>query len=177
MIAKIINFVLFQLAWLAAVLGAAHGMIWPSVLAALVFLAYQIWVSDCPEADLTLVGIAVLSGIVVDTVFTHSGWMTYATHWPWANVAPLWILAMWASFALVINHSVSWLKGHSLSAAAFGLIGGPLAYWAGARLGAMEFTLNHTWHALILIGVLWALVSPLLFFVALRLDRAAAAQP
>ena len=51
---------------------------------------------------------------------------------------PYWILAMWALFATTLNASLGWLHGRPALAGALGMLSGPLAYWAGARLGAIE---------------------------------------
>ena len=43
---------------------------------------------------------------------------------------------MWMNFALTLNHAMAWLKGRPVVGLILGAIGGPLAYFAGAKLGA-----------------------------------------
>jgi hypothetical protein len=70
-------------------------------------------------------------------------------------------VGLWVSFALTINHSLSWLKNKVVLQVFFGGIGGPLAYLAGQKLGAIELTSDNTPYILI---VSWAILTPLIFF-------------
>jgi hypothetical protein len=56
---------------------------------------------------------------------------------PW--LAPVWIIAMWAGFATLLHVALRWLLPHRWLAALLGAVGGPLAYYAGMRLGAVNF--------------------------------------
>ena len=56
----------------------------------------------------------------------------------------------------------------ALVAALFGAIGGPAAYYAGGKLGAVEFI--ETCPALVAIAAGWFVLCPLLFAAARRLD-------
>jgi hypothetical protein len=78
-----------------------------------------------------------------------------------AGGAPLWILALWVAFALTFNHSLQWLAGRRLLCAALGAAGGPLAYAAAARLGAVTL-MTPTWHAVAWLAAGWGIVCVLL---------------
>jgi cell division protein FtsW (lipid II flippase) len=84
------------------------------------------------------------------------------------GIAPYWMVAMWALFATTLNVSLRWLRPHVGLAALIGAVGGPAAYYAGARLGAIEFTVAGAAMAAIALG--WAVLTPLLLRVAARLD-------
>jgi hypothetical protein len=75
---------------------------------------------------------------------------------------------MWALFATTLNLSMSWLKGRPWLAAAFGAVGGPLAYVAGRKLGGVE--MNEPALALLVQGLGWAVMMPLLLRLAARLN-------
>jgi hypothetical protein len=75
---------------------------------------------------------------------------------------------MWMVFATTLNLSLRWLQGHRLAAIGLGAIGGPLAYWGGARLGAMEFVVPVAATAALAIG--WAVLTPVLVRLARRYD-------
>jgi hypothetical protein len=78
------------------------------------------------------------------------------------------MVALWANFATTLNVSMRLLRSRLLLAALFGAIGAPLAYYAGARLGAVD--LVATLPALLAIGAGWLVLCPLLFAAARRLD-------
>jgi hypothetical protein len=83
-------------------------------------------------------------------------------------VIPFWMVAMWALFATTLNVSMQWMKNRYLLAAVFGAIGGPVAYYAGHRLGAVEFSQVST--ALLVVGAGWAVIMPLLMHLSTRFN-------
>ena len=50
---------------------------------------------------------------------------------------PAWLLTMWAQFATTFRHSLRTVISRPPQAALFGAIGGPIAFLAGERLGAV----------------------------------------
>ena len=64
--------------------------------------------------------------------------------------------------------SLRWLRERYLVAALFGLIGGPMSYYAGAKLGGLTFINMQA--ALLALAVGWALITPLLVWLSERLD-------
>ena len=78
-------------------------------------------------------------------------------------VVPFWMVALWINLAATINFSLSWLKTRYVVASLLGAIAGPLAYSAGAMIGAI--TINSI-DALIIISIMWAVAMPLLFWIS-----------
>ena len=84
------------------------------------------------------------------------------------HIAPPWILALWALFASTLNVSLRWLRGRIVVAVVLGAVAGPLSYWAGVRMGAVEFTQPVV--ALVALAVGWAVFTPLLMVLSARYD-------
>lgn len=164
----IANLVAFQIGWFACVLGAAHGWPWAGTALAAAAVAWHAARAARPVRELKLVAAAVLIGALWDSTLTITGWLAFTSGALIAGAAPHWILAMWALFATTLNVSLNWLKGRWLTAALLGAIAGPLAYLAGARLGAV--VLVEPAAALIALGIGWALITPLLLMLARRYD-------
>jgi len=162
------NVALFQAGWFACVLGAAHGLPWIGVIAAAVVVAWHVARAARPAIELRLVGVAVAAGALFETVLVQSGWISFPGGMLIDGIAPYWMVAMWALFATTLNVSLRWLRPHGWLAALLGAVGGPAAYYAGARLGALEFTVVGAAMAAIALG--WAVLTPLLLRVARRLD-------
>ncbi len=78
------------------------------------------------------------------------------------------MLSLWAAFATTLNHSLRWVMHRPLVATLLGAIGGPLAYLAGAKLGALHLPSLQT--ALPLIGVAWGIATLALSLIAMRLQ-------
>jgi hypothetical protein len=162
------NLVSFQLCWVAFVWGGASGRWWLGFVPLLVFVAWQLSASRWRRSDLLTMGLAFLLGVLVESTMAAAGWFNYTTPTPALFFAPLWMLGMWINFGLTINHSMAWLKGRTLLAALFGLLGGPLTYvLAGSAWNALEVP-EPMWPSLLAIGIAWAIAMPLLGTFAAR---------
>ncbi len=127
------NGVVFNLSWLACVLGG-------SVVAApvvLLVVAVHLHFFSSNKAEIALIFVVVLLGIVVDGIFIRSGLLIPpdSSLWP-----PLWLTSLWALFATTLNHSMRWFQNHLYIAACVGGISGALSYLAGTRLS--DFSLR-----------------------------------
>ena len=69
---------------------------------------------------------------------------------------PAWLLTMWAQFATTFRHSLRTVIARPPQAALFGAIGGPIAFLAGERLGAVTL-LEPLMHGLLRLSISWAL--------------------
>lgn len=167
------NFVAFQLGWFAIVLGAAYGLPWAGTAAALAIVAWHLRRAARPGAELALVLAAAGVGALWDSLLAALGLVEFPNGTIVAGAAPYWMVALWMLFATTLNLSLAWLKRNLLLAAALGAIGGPLAYLAGARLGALVFVEQNA--ALGALAVGWALLTPLLVALARRYDGVARA--
>ena len=159
----IANVLGFQAVWFASVIGAANGLPWAGPLAAILYAAVHFRLTPDRRGDLRMLAIAVAMGIIADSLLAATGVLQFASPWPWTFAAPVWILAMWAGFALTLNHSMAFLRGRWLAAFGFGAVGGPLAYWGAARgFDAVEFGLGLP-AALAALAIVWGLAMPALY--------------
>ena len=165
---SLLNVALFQAGWWACVLGAVTGQPWigPGAVAAL--LAWHVGRAAHPQRELALASIAAIAGAVFENALVRTGWVRYGAEGSGATLAPLWIVAMWPLFATTLNVSLRKLRAHPVPAALLGLIGGPAAYYAGARLGALD--LASPGAALTAIAIGWAVLTPALCAAARRFD-------
>jgi len=164
----VVNVVLYQLGWFACVLGAAHGLPWIGPLAAAAIIAWHLARAARPRPELALVACAVLLGALFDTLLVQAGWVHFSAGALIAGTAPCWMMALWAIFATTLNVSLRSLRTHPVLALILGALGGPLAYFAGARLGAI--TLVAAGPALSAIALGWAVLTPVLLLAARRFD-------
>ena len=149
---RLFNFVAYQLAWFACVLGAAHDLAWAGAVFAVAVAALHLALRRDP-AELRLIVSAAAIGFLVDSALARAQFVEFASAGS-NGWAPLWMVSLWTAFATTLNHSLHWLVSRPWIAALAGAIGGPLAYLAGAKLGAL--TIASPTPALILIAGLWA---------------------
>lgn len=161
---KLLNAVLFQVVWFAAVLGAAWGMAWLGPLVLLPVLAINQAISEDRSGDLKLLVVAGLLGFLFDTTLVAMGVFTPLQQLFPRPCSPPWMIGLWLNFAATLNLSLGWLRERYLLATLFGAIGGPLAYYSGAKLGATE-TLP-TSGGLLILALGWGVMTPLLVRVA-----------
>lgn len=158
------NFLAFQIGWLGCVLSAAQGLPLLALMIASSVVALHVSTSPTPSRELKVIGVAVLVGATIDSLLLIPDWLRYSTGQPFASLAPYWIVALWAMFATTLNSSLVWLQRSRLLAAVCGASSAPLAYWAGARIGAIG--LVEPLPALLAIGIAWAFVLPILTHMA-----------
>ena len=133
-----LNFVAFQVAWFACVLGGANDRALAGTMVVGAVIGLHLALAQRPLPEALLIAVAAVIGLVWDSSLVALGLMSYPTGNFAPGLAPHWIVAMWALFATSLNLSMAWLKGRPWLAALFGAVGGPLAYLAGARLGGLQ---------------------------------------
>ena len=135
-----INFLAYQAVWFAVVISAARGHAALGLAAAGSFIAVQLAVSAWRALDARLLGAALVAGVAIDGGLASLGWLRYAAASPALppHGAPLWILALWLSFALTLTRSLAWLMRRPELGVLLGAVGAPLAYGSAA----------HGWHAI-----------------------------
>lgn len=166
-----INAIAYQTVWFTAVIGAGRGLWWPGIAAATLFVFTQWLVSRERDVDVRLLVAALACGVIVDGAMASSGLARYAAATPaLPGGAPLWLIAIWLSFALTLRRSMRFVLGRPLAALALGAIGGPLAYLGAARgWQAIDFAAP-VWQPLLALGLAWSLALPVLALLATRLQ-------
>lgn len=164
-----------QLVWLAAVAGAGHGLQWPALLAATLYISSQLLMSTQRWLDLRLLVMALACAWLVDAPAAASATVHYAAA-PLGWAPPPWILALWAAFAMTLTHSMAFLNRHVALPFLFGLLLAPLAYLSAARgFDAVQFS-TPGWHGLLMLGGGWSIALSWLCWFARRGLRVAAAR-
>ena len=165
----ILNFGVFHIGWLACVIGAASNMSLLGSSIAILLIALHLYRVTDFRAELYLVLAAAAIGFSWETLLLSQHWLAYAgTAALGSSLAPYWLVVMWALFATTINVSMAWMKGRWLLAVVMGAVFGPMAFIAGEKLGAVEFIDNQ--RALIALSLGWAILMPLILWVAERIN-------
>ncbi len=168
--ARLINFLLYQAGWFACVLGAAWAFPWQGMLIALLLTLVHFGLTTEPATQLRLAMVAGVTGLLVDTTLLVSGAVAFPHGVVTESLPPPWMSVLWIQFATTFRYSMRWLSGHYVAGASFGLFGAPIAFFAGEKLGAIEFLAPKLPHYTLL-AVLWAIAIPLLIYVSDRLAR------
>lgn len=161
MLERLANAALFQLGWFACVMGG--NSLWLLVpIGALVI--HLLWISGWAEEGRLILSVVIV-GTSVDSALRWLGVFEFSDYTP---LIPLWLMLLWALLATTLRHCLSWTARPWWRACALGAISGPLSYYAGGQLAGVQFPYGQL-PTLIGIAMLWALLFPLLHYLAARL--------
>ena len=165
----ITNFLLFQIGWFACVLGGAYDLVIIGSTIAIAVIAYHLYQANDTAQEIHLLILALIIGLVFESIVTTQGLARYSHGQLFDFIAPLWMILMWPLFATTLNLSMRWLKGLApLLIALIGALFAPLAYYAGNRLGAVEY--DYFSLSMGIIAIAWAVLLPALVMMSLKHD-------
>ncbi len=150
----IANALLFLLGWFACVLG---GDSWWLLIAGVVLAVHLLWTSSWAAEGKLLISVC-LAGSALDSFLLNLGLFDFGAPRP---LIPLWLALLWLLLATTLNHCLAWTARPWWRGSLLGAIGGPLSYYAGARLAGVGLP-HGTLPTLALLAALWALVMPVL---------------
>ena len=107
----------------------------------------------------------VIVGTAVDSVLRYLDVFRFEDAAP---LIPLWLMLLWALLATTLRHCLAWSARPWWLTSALGAVGGALSYYGGGRLAGVHFPYGEV-PTLMMIGVLWAGLFPLLHMMARRL--------
>lgn len=163
-----LNFLLYQIGWLSCVLGAAWGYPGCGMSIACCLLAVHFALATDRLTQWRLLLVAAAVGLLVDSLLLWAGAFVFPSGVivPW--LPPPWMTVLWVQFATTFHYSLQWMSRRYALSACFGLLGAPLAFFAGEKLGAVEFLAPRATHYGML-ALLWSVAVPLLIRVSDRL--------
>ncbi len=168
---KALNALIFYFGWVLCIFFAASHEPWWGIGITSIFLFFHCLMTRTLKKDLILIGVFVILGFFVDSLYSITGVVAYESPNPFSpHWAPFWILTIWAVFAVSINHSMWWLKKRYFLAALLGAWGGVASYVAGERLGAAHFPESYL-KSVLVIGGVWFFLLPLLMTFSVWLDQ------
>jgi hypothetical protein len=161
------NYLLYQAGWCACVLGAASGHPWLGSALGIVPIGLHVAWSRRRGDALALAIATGAIGLAVDTVQIALGTLRFDVGTVTSWLPPPWLVLVWAQFAMTFHFGFAWLQGRPLAAMLFGLVGGPLAFLAGRRLGVVALH-PALWPSLLSLATTWAIAMPVAFEIAAR---------
>lgn len=160
----------FQVLGFALVASPALDLDRFAVTLLCLWLPVHLYFSACANADRRVLLATLLLGPCCDLILLHSGLIEYHGVTLSAALPPLWIYAMWANFALLLNHSLRILGGYIWLSVPVALMSAPLAYFGGSALGAATLT-EPTWQPLSVVALCWLIIVPTLAAVGAKSAR------
>jgi hypothetical protein len=140
---------------------------------ALCLVGVHLWLATDRAMQVKLALVAASIGLVVDTAQLWGGMFVFQHGVVVTWLPPPWMSVLWMQFATTFHYSMRWMSRRYVLSACFGLAGAPLAFFAGERLGAIEFLPPRVAHYTVL-AFAWSVTIPLLIYIS---DHFAARRP
>ena len=128
------NLVLFQVLWLSCVwVAGGMGYEWAAVVA-MVPLVILACLGPARTTDMAVALVAAGVGLLLDNIWVVMGLLSFTGY----TLAPFWIGFLWFGVGLTLNHSMSWFRDRRVLGPIIVGLFGPITYFSGERLGAVE---------------------------------------
>ena len=171
---QLVNYTLYQIGWFACVLGAASQRPWTGCLIGMILVGVHLALSVERVLEVQLVVLATAVGAAVEMIQIAAGTYRFTSGTVNDALPPPWLLAMWAQFATTFRFSLRSVVTRPVLAVLFGAAGGPIAFIAGERLGAVTL-LPPQAQSLLRLSISWAIALVVFSAVVRRIapERAA----
>ena len=150
------NYALYQVGWFSCILGAAAQHPWIGFFVAVTLIGVHLTLSLERSLEARLIVMTTAVGLVIETAQIVAGTYRFPSGTVHEAFPPPWLLAMWAQFATTFRFSLRGVMRRPLFAGLFGAAGGPIAFLAGERLGAVTL-LPPLAHGLLRLSVSWVI--------------------
>jgi hypothetical protein len=150
------------------VLGPGNGKPWLGIVVVPLVLLIHFTLSENRKGEVMLILTAGAMGFLIDTLLVFAGFFTPIQYLLPFPLSPPWMVLLWMNFATTLNVSLRKLHGRYLLSAVLGSVGGPAAYYSGAKLGAT--TVIPDTADLIVLSLVWAIAVPALYFFSAKFN-------
>lgn len=157
----------FQIVWFACAFGAAKEILYLPIIVGFVFIASIVLSTRQKKSLVYFILWSMLLGFLVDSVLLQHQLVQFKSlnPDPFNLYQPWWMTILWASFASSFSASFKWLESKYFLAAFLGGIFGPIAYYSGSQLGAIE---SISQQGLLFVGLFWLITMPLMLWLSIR---------
>jgi hypothetical protein len=170
------NVLAFDATWTIALFAAARGWAWLGAGVMLGNAAVYLALTSRNAAaswkrELLLLGGFAALGAAIDTLLCSRGIIGLAKTRGATPEFAVFFFALWANFGTTLRLGFSWAWNRPWVGALFGLIGGPLGYLIGERIGAVSIGAERARSLGILAAEFAVLIAAWFFIAGLVLPR------
>ena len=139
-IVKTINIVFFYLIWWGTILGIRSNFDYIGPALTFLFIIVHLNIISKVKKEVILVLCCAALGLIVESFYLYFSFISYQGYLiSNSSIPPLWIVCIWMTIALTINHSMFFLKGKWALIVICGIIFGPICYFAAMKSGIIHF--------------------------------------
>lgn len=166
---KILDLILFNIGWIIIITSAANGSLWPTgIVLVVISVNHFLWNKFLFWREIKFLMMTTLVGSSVDLINPILGFVSFNTiQGSLFFDYPLWMMALWFCFGTLFSHSLQWFKEKYALCFLLGAVGGPLSFFAGRQLGALEFQVDPI-YPLFVNSLEWGIIFPLFVWFYFR---------
>ena len=146
-------------------IGASSGRWIPGTVVAICLVLIHHAMATERNVEIRLAVAVSGIGTFIDSVQTTLGLLVFHVGQPIDWLAPFWMIVLWILFAITLRYALWWLNNRPLAATALGVFGGPLAFYAGHQVGAVDFHPT-TGLSLCVLAIVWGFLIPSLLWLS-----------
>jgi hypothetical protein len=168
---QILGTMIFMIGVFACYQGALVQMPWVGLLVVGVILVIDLLINRKQVASkLKLVALVGLAGFLIETLMIaiHVYSVSPTSKWllspPWV---PVWILALWLNFGIRVPAYLPFFRGKHLINILVGFVFAFFIFNSASNLHLIN--LNFSFWSIIICGIAWAILVPLIYIVANQL--------
>jgi hypothetical protein len=161
----LIDLAIFQAAWFACVLATLSPFPHTLPLAGLALVLARVMQARRIKQVLPFLLACAILGILGDALVVKLGFIAFAPY-PDLWGTPLWMVALWLNFGLMLHPLFSWFIDNCLRSMIGFSLGGLLAYYSGHKLGVLS--LEKDWQSALAIATEWAVAGIVLHCLHIR---------
>jgi len=158
MLKNLTNAALFQIGWFTCVLGGNSGWL----LITFVILVVHLFLIGSWRSEGKLLMTVFALGCLLDSALIKLGVFDFGEA---GKVIPLWLALLWPLLATTLGHCLAWSARPWWLASALGAVGGPASYIAGSHLTYVQLPFG-VWPSVLILGAIWAVIFPMLHWLA-----------
>ncbi len=147
----------YYLLWLFIITAISHQLYSIALLVGWLVAFCELAVVWCYQQISTrllyFIGTYVIAGLAIDFTSQALGLISFS------GGTPIYLSSLWVAFALLVYFPLRFIFGHPFISAALALLGFPLTYYFGAKLGAATIL---TPYYFFVFGVTWMVTFPLI---------------
>ena len=151
---NLLNFAFFQIGWFLTAYCAIYDLNLISSIFIITLSAFYIKRSSKPKVKIKLFVFAAILGFLVDSILIQLNSFSMAQ--VDSRVSPLFMILLWVNFIATFDYSLKWIHNYKKIAVVFALIGAPLTYYMGAKIGVI--VLNQSlFYSMFWIAIAWGI--------------------
>ena len=167
----IINAIYFYGYWWVSFWGASTKQYHVGPLIALIYFIFHFYIINDKKKEFQYMLLCTFCGFLLESIFFYSGFIDYKGILSEKySIIPIWVIVLWAGYALTAYHSFKWIYGKYYLSILIGGSFGPLIYLSGDKVGCIVLKYD-IFISYLILSPIWALFFLLLTYFSVKLNN------